>query len=472
MPDPVIIQGGMGVGVSNWNLARAVSMTGQLGVVSGTALDMVFVRRLQLGDAGGHIRRALTHFPLQEWVGPIWERYFIPGGKSKEKPFKLAPQYSLKPSTDLLKLTILANFVEVFLAKEGHPGLVGINFLEKIQLQTLPSILGAMLASVDYVLMGAGIPRAIPGILDQLAEGNSVELAIDVHGALPGESFKVKLDREALGMGSWKLKRPKFLAIISSATLAIVLARKSNGRIDGFVVEGATAGGHNAPPRGKSPLNERGEPVYGERDNPEIYKILELGLPFWLAGSFSDPQKVREAIQMGATGVQIGTAFAFCRESGIRSDFKTKALGKIRKGTADIFTDPIASPTGFPFKVLQMEDSISEKQVYEHRGRVCDLGYLRHAYRKNDGSLGYRCPGEPVESYARKGGNLDDTIGRKCICNGLAATIGLAQIQADQQEEKPLFTAGNDIVNLTRLMREDGDEYAAEDVVRYLLSEI
>ena len=84
-------------------------------------------------------------------------------------------------------MTVAANFVEVFLAKEGHAGLVGINFLEKIQFPTLPSIFGAMLAGVDYVLMGAGIPRSIPGVLDRLAKGAAVELKIDVEGALPGE---------------------------------------------------------------------------------------------------------------------------------------------------------------------------------------------------------------------------------------------------------------------------------------------
>ena len=35
---PQIIQGGMGVGISGWPLARAVAQAGQLGVVSGTAL--------------------------------------------------------------------------------------------------------------------------------------------------------------------------------------------------------------------------------------------------------------------------------------------------------------------------------------------------------------------------------------------------------------------------------------------------
>ena len=57
---PAIIQGGMGVGVSSWRLARAVARTGQLGVVSGVALDTLLARRLQTGDDGGHVRHALA----------------------------------------------------------------------------------------------------------------------------------------------------------------------------------------------------------------------------------------------------------------------------------------------------------------------------------------------------------------------------------------------------------------------------
>jgi magnesium chelatase subunit I len=79
--NPAIIQGGMGVGVSGWRLARAVSRAGQLGVVSGTGLDVVLVRRLQLGDVGGHVRRALDFFPLREVAERIVDRYFVPGGK-------------------------------------------------------------------------------------------------------------------------------------------------------------------------------------------------------------------------------------------------------------------------------------------------------------------------------------------------------------------------------------------------------
>ena len=68
---PTIIQGGMGVAVSGWQLARAVSSLGQLGVISGTALDAVLVRRLQDGDAGGHVRRALEQFPFRPAVEAV-----------------------------------------------------------------------------------------------------------------------------------------------------------------------------------------------------------------------------------------------------------------------------------------------------------------------------------------------------------------------------------------------------------------
>jgi len=52
---------------------------------------------------------------------------------------------------------VVANFVEFFLARNGHDNPVGINYLEKLQLPHLPSIYGAMLAGVGYILMG-GVP--------------------------------------------------------------------------------------------------------------------------------------------------------------------------------------------------------------------------------------------------------------------------------------------------------------------------
>lgn len=469
---PTIIQGGMGAGVSGWPLARSVSKAGQLGVVSGTAMDVILARRLQLGDPGGHMRRALEHFPIPGVAKRIIDRYFIPGGKAKDKSYRSKPAPSMKPSRHLKELLVTGNFVEVFLAKEGHNAPVGINYLEKIQLPTLPSIYGAMLAGVTYVLIGAGIPKAIPGVLDDLAQRQPVELRVDVKGADRSDSYTTSFDPNSFCDGEApELDRPNFLAIISSATLGTMLKKKSTGRVDGFVVEGPTAGGHNAPPRGQMQLSVEGEPIYGKRDIPDLETIQALGLPFWLAGSYAEPEHIAEALRMGATGVQIGTAFAYCEESSLDPKLKEATLAMSVAGRAEVFTDPIASPTGFPFKVLQMEGTHSDPTTHENRTRICDLGYLRHAYTKPDGKLGWRCPAEPVKDYVRKGGDETDTLGRKCVCNGLMANIGMGQIQRSGEHEKPFTTSGDDVANIARFLKPGASSYKAVEVIQYLLRE-
>jgi len=468
---PQIIQGGMGVGVSGWQLARAVSRMGQLGVVSGTALDMVAARRLQRGDPGGAMRRALAAFPYPAVAERVLRDYFVEGGIPADQPFRRVPMHAVSSGADLTALTVFANFAEVYLAKEGHGGVVGINHLEKIQLPTLPSLYGAMLAGVDYVLMGAGIPRAIPGILDDLAAGRPVKSKLAVEGALPGEEFYTTFDpSQFCGGQPPTLGRPRFLAIVSSATLAITLARKSSGRVDGFVVEGHTAGGHNAPPRGSTELGPSGEPVYGERDAADLEKIRALGLPFWLAGSFGAPGKLAEALALGAAGIQVGTAFAFCDESGLVPEYKREVIRAARAGHVRVFTDPVASPTGFPFKVVGLEGSLSEPEIYDTRERICDLGFLRRTYRKPDGTVGYRCPGEPEADFVRKGGTPEEAAGRKCLCNGLGATIGLGQIQKGGRAEPPLITAGDDLGQIGRFAAPGADSYTAADVIGRLLA--
>jgi len=238
--------------------------------------------------------------------------------------------------------------------------------------------------------------------------------------------------------------------------------------VDGFIVEGATAGGHNAPPRGPLQLTEKGEPIYGPRDLPDLAKIRELGLPFWLAGSFADPEKITEALEAGAAGVQVGTPFAFCEESGIAPEIKQRVIDRAFAEGNRVFTDPVASPTGFPFKVLELEKTMWDPAEYERRVRVCDLGYLRHAYRKADGTLGYRCPAEPVADYEAKGGLAADTVGRKCVCNGLMATIGMGQSLAADEQELALVTAGDDVSRLRRLLRAGQRSYTANEVLDFL----
>lgn len=461
---PAIIQGGMGVAISDWKLARAVSMAGQLGVVSATAIDTVLVRRLQDGDAGGHVRGAMAHFPFRDTVAHVLERYFRPEGRPPGVPYLSLPMHQQVVTRLREQITMLGAFVEVHLAKHGHDGHVGVNLLTKIQIPNLASLYGAMLAGVDFVLMGAGIPKDIPAALAAFARHEPARIKLDMEPGTPGDEH-LSLD-PAVHWGDEKpeLRRPRFLPIVASTSLATMFARKIAG-VDGLVIEGPTAGGHNAPPRGEPTFNDRGEPQYGERDEVDLARLRELGLPFWLAGGTGCPQGYRRARAEGAAGVQVGTLFAYCDESGLAEPYKRSVLEHAARGEVDVFTDPLASPTGYPFKVVRWPGDPSAGQV---RKRVCDLGYLRTAYRRPDGLMGYRCASEPEDHYVKKGGELAETQGRRCLCNALLANIGMAQSRADGSVEPPLLTSGDELQSIGRFLA-GRTRYSATDVIRWLL---
>lgn len=465
---PEIIQGGMGIGVSGWPLARAVALQGHLGVVSGTSLDNVLIRRLQDGDLEGHVRRAMEHFPIPDVAQEVLDRFFKPEGREEGEPYKLAPMYRQVVDNFRNQITVLGNFVEVWLAKEGHDGEVGINYLTKLQMPTLSSIYGAMLAGVDYVLMGAGIPREIPGALDRFAIHESASIRLDVQGNGTEDDARIEFDPKAGWDGDLPpLRRPKFLPIIASNSLATMMAKKANGRVDGFIVEGPTAGGHNAPPRGDRVVNERGEPVYGAKDWVDLEKLCRLGLPFWRAGGTGRPGQIKETKEAGGAGIQVGTLFAYCEESGVDPELKQKVIDLSNNGGVDVLTDGRASPTGFPFKVVELESTLTDEEAYLHRDRVCDLGYLRTAYRKEGGRIDFRCAAEPIPTFLKKGGEEEDTVGRKCLCNALMANIGHPQVRKDGRKELPLLTSGDELRQLGEFLN-GRTSYTAKDVIDYL----
>jgi NAD(P)H-dependent flavin oxidoreductase YrpB (nitropropane dioxygenase family) len=447
-----------------------------MGVVSGTALEIVCARRLQQGDLGGDVRRALAHFPIPGVADRILRTYYVAGGKAPDAAFRPVLRFSLQPSRALAELTVAANFVEVFLAKEGHDGVVGINFLRKIELPIPFACYGAMLAGVDHVLMGAGNPADLPALLDGLARHEMVALPVRVQGATSADGdYAIRFDpRDYASSGQPPPPRPRFNAIIASVDLAVALAANPATRPDGFVVEGYTAGGHNAPPRGPRHLDASAQPVYDDRDVVDPRQMAEVGLPFWMAGSYGTPAGLARARAGGAAGIQVGTAFAFCRESGMRADLKRRVLDLAAHGEVPVRTDPRASPTGFPFKVVALPGTLADDEVYADRQRLCDLSALRTPFRKPDGALAFRCPAEPVTVYEGHGGRPANTVGRRCLCNGLMATAGLAQRRAHGYVEPAVVTAGTDFTGVRHLLRQlpAGQEtYSAADVVAYLLGE-
>jgi NAD(P)H-dependent flavin oxidoreductase YrpB (nitropropane dioxygenase family) len=470
---PTIVQGGMGVGVSHWRLARAVASAGHLGVVSGTALDVVVARRLQDGDPGGHLRRALDAFPVPEMAERVRATYYLEGGRSDGQAYRTVPMFTLKPAVALQELVVVANFCEVFLAKEGHRGYVGVNYLRKIELPIPFACLGAMLAGVDFVIVGAGSPAEIPGLLRRLAQRDGVALPVRTQGTTSADgTFAVRCSPRALLGPGEPLALPRLLAIVSSTDLAVGLANDPESRPDGFVVEGSIAGGHNAPPRGPRRTTDDGEPVYGDRDHVDLDVLRELGLPFWLAGGQGTPEGLALARAEGAQGVQVGTAFALSEESGLADSLKRQVLDAVVSGEGvTVHTDWRVSPTGFPFKVVEVAGTLSDPSVAAQRPPVCDLGALRTPYKKDDGAIGYRCPSEPPAIYVdRKGGRPANTEGRACLCNALLSAAGLAQERPHDYVEPAIVTAGTDFEAVTALARThpDGHPYPAQAVIEYL----
>ncbi|MDR2869824.1 MAG: nitronate monooxygenase, partial [Deferribacteraceae bacterium] len=219
---PQIIQAGMGIGVSNWQLSSVAARSGGLGVVSGLCLDQILIRRLQLGDPEGHVRRALAAFPVKEIAKRIIDKFFKVKGKAE--PYMQIPMQTPEMSHEREDLIVAGGFTEIFLAKEGHNGLIGVNMLEKTQTDTLATLYGCMLAGVDYVTMGAGIPIAIPGCLDSMSKNELTQLKLVVTGAESTDDFKMTFDPSRFKQTA-PLKRPEFLAIISSHILAMTMAK-------------------------------------------------------------------------------------------------------------------------------------------------------------------------------------------------------------------------------------------------------
>jgi nitronate monooxygenase len=219
-------------------------------------------------------------------------------------------------------------------------------------------------------------------------------------------------------------------------------------------------------------LTPDGQPIYGARDQVDLAELRKLGVPFWLAGMRGTAEGLREAIEQGAAGVQVGTAFALSEESGLRSDLKHELLAQAATGSAKVYTHPLASPTGFPFKVALLEGTSSQADVYDSRERVCDLGYLREAYVMPDTRIGYRCAAEPVATFVAKGGKAEDSFSRRCMCNALLANIGHAQIRNDGEIEPALVTVGDGVNEAAQFLEPGKSSYSAAEVVNALLTEL
>lgn len=500
-----LIQGGMGVYVSNWRLARAVAMEKPgltAGTVSGTALDIVYARLLQLGDPGGHIRQALAAFDKQFGVtigNKILERFFIPGGKAPHARYKNTPTHHLRENPgdqatsshsltldpDTIELLVVTSFAEVWLAKQGHSGNIFINFLNKIELPLIYSMYGAMLAGVNGIVVGAGNPDGLPAVCTSLAAHQKVNQRLSMLYRESGEEYTLSFNPAMVAGGKlteYPLERPAFLAIVSLENLVLSLVNSQSEAPDGFIIENYTAGGHNAGPQGPLTRDEKGQPVYGVLDEPNLEVIRGTRHPFWLAGGYGSHEKYLQALTLGANGIQAGTVFALSQESGIQEKHRCAIFDYLKRGKENInmVLTTMFSPTGYPFKVAQLAGTLSEDKVYEERQRVCDIGLLQQyglSLPSADGirRIFQRCQAAPVDDFVGKRGLPRNTEGKRCLCNGLLAGAGFSQIrnQNGREDDEPsIVTLGNDLDGVRQLSSQGQIAYWAGDVVRNILDEM
>jgi NAD(P)H-dependent flavin oxidoreductase YrpB (nitropropane dioxygenase family) len=472
---PLLLGGGMAVGISVPALVKAVSTyeipgLGRglcLGITSGTAAGNLLARRLQHGDT--RVRLALDALAalapsLESELNALHAAYFIPGGKAASQPYKPVRAFGLDAPRSLQLLTVAGNFTTVWECKQGHDNPVGINYLQKIELSQLPALYGAMLAGVDYVCVGAGNPAAFPGYLRRLARREPV--VQDVHVARATSPHTVRFDPKGFGGDELsELTEPRFLAIVSTCEQAEQLGRNEETRPFGFVFEGPSAGGHNAPPADyRRALGE--PPRWGIKDEVDLQHVGDLREPFWLAGAYGNPEGLRRALRAGAAGVQFGTILAFSNESGMSPALRMRVLERIWHKDLTVVSEPLMSPTGFPFKVVLLSGSVSEEAVRGERERVacCDLGHLatptetRRRVTRSDGGVEEvvevqpLCPAEPVEAFTRKGGVMMRRKGAICLCNALMSTAGYPGVRGGYVEP-PVVTSGDASVRDVRALQ-------------------
>lgn len=356
----------------------------------------------------------MAGFPDGAVVGRVLDRFHLPEGRRPGAPYRRAGMHTHAVRPLLRDLTVLAAYVEVTLARRGHTGPIGVNLLTKVRAPTLPTLYGAMLAGVDCGLMGAGIPREIPGALDAFAGGREAVMRLqDGHPAGEPEPT-LRFDPAQVPYGAAELPRPAFLAIVSAASLAAMLVQRSNGRVDGV--------------RGRGPIDRRAQRAAPRSARPGCER----------------PARVRAARpRRRGTDEGIGAAVLARRPHRLRGGPR-RGPGRRRQ----------RNPGGHPLRLFPRVRYGTRASPAGDRGGA--PGCRRGAHR---------CP---QLVHLAEGGTLADTVERRCLCNGLLATAGFARVQKDGTVEPPVVTSGDDLVRLPGLLPHGRGDYGAADVIRYL----
>lgn len=215
---------------------------------------------------------------------------------------------------------------EIEKARKLTSGILGVNIM--VALTTFTQMARTAIENhIDVIFSGAGLPLELPKQLRELC-------------AEKKEEFRTKL-----------------VPIISSGRAAKVIAKKWLSRFDylpdGFVVEGPKAGGH----LGFKPEEIPNSDFALEKLVPEVVETVKpledkygRAVPVIAAGGIYTGADIRKFLNLGASGVQMGTRFVATHECDADIRFKQSYIDAKEE---DITI--ISSPVGMPGRALGNE---------------------------------------------------------------------------------------------------------------------
>lgn len=203
-------------------------------------------------------------------------------------------------------------------------GLLGVNIMCALTNYS-DMVRTSIREGVDVIISGAGLPMDLPGYLREMKEEMKGEV------------------------------KTKLVPIVSSGRAASILCKKWMKKFDylpdGFVVEGPKAGGH---------LGFKAEQL----DQPEyqlekiVTDVIDAVTPFRekhnkdipviAAGGVYTGEDIAKYLELGASGVQMGTRFVATHECDADEEFK-RAYVNATKDDVTI----IKSPVGLPGRALK-----------------------------------------------------------------------------------------------------------------------
>lgn len=273
----------------------------------------------------------------------------------------------------------------------SNDGPIGMNIMVAVMNTYEDSVLGSMDGGVDAIISGAGLPMALPEIVKLHPRADEVAL----------------------------------IPIVSSGRATEVIFKRwsRSGRLpDALVVEGPLAGGHIAwreQEQAEDPANKLENLL---KEVLEVCKSWNLNIPVIAAGGVYTYEDIKHYIQLGCSGVQMGTRFLATHESGANNEYK-QLLVDCQEDDIELANKP-GSPCGMLFRVLKQSPFYQDALNFA-RAPKCDKGYLL-----NKGNCSAK--------------NENDKA--FCICNGLLASIKLAP------NEKNLYTVGQTAYRIKKIM--------------------